>query len=80
MFSAPAQADVQFQFEGKTWTAIGSNTPVSANHMFPGADKACPSLKVKLEKVTPSAKNGGAMTRDQRNRGDTRWHVVCVRE
>jgi hypothetical protein len=79
LFSTSVRADVTFEFEGQTWTAIGAKSPVSANHMFPGAAKACPSLKVKFEKVRPAANNGGKMTRDQRNRGDERWHVVCVR-
>ncbi len=78
-FSSSAQADVTFEFEGKTWTAVGVNTPLSANHMFPGAANACPSLKVRFEKVKPTRNNGGPTTREQKNRGGTRHHVVCIR-
>lgn len=75
---SPVVADQTFEFEGKQWTVIGNHPPIAANYMFPGSARACPTLKVRFESVTPSASNGGKMSKEARNRGDKRWHVVCV--
>ena len=73
--SAPSKAAHTFEFEGKTWTVVaGPPQAVSAVHMTAGAHNACPTLKVKLE---PS-KKGPSMTKEQKFRGDKRWHVVCA--
>lgn len=76
--TAPApQAMVNtFEFEGKVWTIVdGPPSAVSAVHMTPGAEQACPSRRVKLE----TSDGGPEQTAAQRFRGDQRWHVLCVR-
>ena len=62
---------------GNVWTVTegGNNAEVSKLHISPDAAKACPGLRVKLE----ASKLGPKMEKDQKFRGDKRWHIVCDR-
>jgi|GEM_PF-5901569 len=51
---------------------------ISRNMLSPGAGRACPHGNVRVEPRPVS--HGGAkmaMDKEQRHRGDKRWHVVC---
>ena len=63
---------------GKLTLEILGNCPgVSVPRLFPSALQACPHGNVRMEPAKVSKATGGAMTREQRPRGDKRWHVVC---
>lgn len=57
---------------------IEGNCPkVSVPRLFPNAMDACPHSKVLLKSVEATKATGGAMDKEQKARGDKRWHVVC---
>ena len=68
---------VTFDFEGDTWTITnsGNGAPVSGIHMTPGFKHFCPQLQIKLD----ATHKGPGLTKEQKFRGDTQWHVVCDR-
>ena len=61
---------------GIVWTVTsGDVAPPSRLIMDEEATKACPGLRVKLE----LSKDGPAMTKKQKFRGDKRHHIACDR-
>lgn len=76
--TTPAFADpVTFKDSaGNVWTVTtpGIAAP-SGLHMPPDAAQACPGLRIKLE----ASKGGPKMSKEQKFRGDQRWHIVCDR-
>ena len=83
-FTAAYASDaVTFDADGVTWTVVGGGdgAPVSALHMSAGAAQACPTHTVKFDSVkTTTGGRAMRMTKDQKFRGDHRWHIVCVRD
>jgi hypothetical protein len=75
-----ASADQTFIFEGEVWTIVGIDRPMYNNRMTPGAAKFCPTRRVRMEEVEPDNSNGGPMTKEQKERGDKRYRIICVRQ
>lgn len=77
---AAAAAPLTFEGDGVTWTVVdgGDGAPLNALHMRPGAANACPSHRVRLVPVDP-ATEGPPLTAGEKQWGDKRWRIVCVR-
>lgn len=79
LVSVPAFADpITFKDPaGVVWTVTegGNGADISKLYMSADAATACPGHRIKLE----ASKLGPAMTKDQKFRGDQRWHIVCDR-
>jgi len=66
--------------DGVEWTVTGGDgASVSAWHATPGAAAMCPSHHVNFEEPKNPVTTI-PMTKEQKFRGDHRWHIVCVRD